>query len=441
MLSPDDTIVAISSSVAPAARAIVRLSGRDAFATAKNVVTDLSREAVVGRHRLRWRDFEIPVSIYGFLAPRSATGEDVVEVYLPGNALIARSVVASLIAAGARQAEPGEFTARAYFHGRLDLAQAEGVAATIAAANEAELRAARQLLSGELARRLSPAMDAIAETLALVEAGIDFSDEDVSFLPADQLVARARAIDGDLARLVDDSRRFASLTHEPAVALVGRPNAGKSTLLNALCGRARAVVSPVAGTTRDLIWAHVPLRRGLIRLIDVAGLEPNVPPPEDESPAAHIAREMHARARRAAESADVLVLVHDSTDATPPPTLPRSPDLTVRTKCDLRSSIQHLSLSVSAVTGQGLDELRGRLDDLAFSGADAAANALALNDRHLSAVAEARLALGRLSEPPGSAEIVALELREALDALGGVLGQVTPDDVLGRVFGTFCIGK
>ncbi|MGB7160846.1 MAG: GTPase, partial [Tepidisphaeraceae bacterium] len=247
-----DTIAAISSAVGPAARMIVRMSGDRASEIASslspvsrfgseshsNVLKNIGMcRAPVSRQMISFAGLSLPVWLYAFHSPRSYTGENLVEFHLPGNPLLARMLLDECLHHGARLAEPGEFTARAYFNGRLDLAAAEGVAATIAAQNEAELQAARQLLAGELARRLRPTMDALAETLALVEAGIDFSDEDVSFIAPEELAARIDRADGALSDLVGSTARFERLAHEPQIVLVGRPNAGKSTLLNALAGR------------------------------------------------------------------------------------------------------------------------------------------------------------------------------------------------------------
>src|SRR5687768_16434231 len=225
-----DTIVAISSAVGPAARMIVRASGPESAQLAASLGVDpLPEASSASRTLLRFSALTVPAWLYVFRAPRSYTGEDLVEFHLLGNPLLARMLLDALVANGARPADPGEFTARAYFNGRIDLTEAEGVAATIAAGGEQELRAARQLLAGELARRLRPATDLIAETLALVEVGIDFSDEDVSFLSAVQVSQRAAHADDMLRELLDGSARFERLTHEPQVVLVGRPNAGKST--------------------------------------------------------------------------------------------------------------------------------------------------------------------------------------------------------------------
>ena len=438
---PSDTICAISSATGAAARMIVRVSGRLAPQVARELCG--GGEAVppgASRARLHFAGLAVPAWLYVFRAPRSYTGDDLAEFHLPGNPVLARLLLDHLRARGCRDAEPGEFTARAFFNGRLGLTEAEGVAAAIAAETEDELAAARQLLAGELARRLRPVMDDAAEALALVEVGIDFSDEDVTFLPADQLRSRARQADAALGRLLDDSARFERLAHEPTAVLVGRPNAGKSTLLNALAGRERAVTSPVAGTTRDVLSAEVALRRGMIRLLDVAGIE------ADDGGTDPIRRQMRDRALRAVGEADLVVLVQDAADAAPPPDVGRPPHLVVRTKADLPHARAGAAggddaLGVSALTGEGLPFLLARLDRLAF-GERTARPALALNARHVAAVQEARDALSRAAAAAGgSPEVVALELREALDALGRVVGAVTPDDLLGRIFSAFCIGK
>jgi len=336
-----------------------------------------------------------------------------------------------------RLAEPGEFTARAYFHGRIDLAQAEGVAAMVHAADARQLDAARRLLAGELSRRLQPTLDELADCLALVEVGIDFSEDDVTFLSANEIISRLNSISTSLQTLLDESPRFESLSTVPSVVLAGRPNAGKSTLANKLAGKPRAIVSDKAGTTRDVLHTDVPLPRGLIRLTDVAGLEE-----PSTTNAASIDVQMQSHALRAMQTADVLVLLQDATDTAPPPALPREPDLIVRSKADLLPAEfpqESGVLFISVFTGQNLDRLKTELARLCF-GHDAAAS-LALTARHRAAIAHAIVCLSPRDIHLSAPELLAADLREALDALGEILGLVAPDDVLGRIFSRFCIGK
>ena len=518
---------------------IVRLSGPDALAfAAKLCPAPLARQGAV-HASLAVRGMAVPAWIYLFASPRSYTGDDLVELHIPGNPLLAKMLLEELIALGARPAEPGEFTARAFFNGRMDLAEAEGVAATIAAGSEQELAAARRLMSGELARRLAPTVDSIANTLALLEIGIDFSEEDVTFLPEAEMASRIADADAELHRLLDESVRFERLSHEPAIVLVGRPNAGKSTLLNALAGHDRAVVSPVAGTTRDVLSAELFLPHGVCKVIDVAGLEDDSahPAATADMPEQHagaqrqgaadaeqaaIERQMRQRALRAVEEADCVVWVQDIADRRPPMALSRPADLIVISKIDVEAPLtgggallregslarpasvvetpfalgahraDHAAqvrplngmqatpnqpdqrvqadlampepqtgsdlepphgvkpmsqrgvtdpIYLSAKTGIGLPEFRAALDRLVF-GHSSGAEALALNARHVKAVEEARAALGRAAgQFRAGAELVALELREALDALGSISGRISPDDLLGRIFAGFCIGK
>ncbi|MEM8875217.1 MAG: GTPase [Planctomycetota bacterium] len=414
-----DTIVAISSATGHAPRLIVRLCGNDAVA----IATRLNVPPDPGAH-----DIQLTVDGLRFAAlalvfriPRSATGEDTVELHIPGNPHLARLILSTCLDAGARMAEPGEFTARAFFNGKLTLDAAEGVGAAVGATNASELRAARQLIAGDLAQRLRPTMDLLTETLALTEVGIDFSEEDVTFLPPEQVRERVRQASADLRELLAEAPRLERLAHTPTIVLAGRPNAGKSTLINALLGAERVVTSNLAGTTRDVIGVELPLPAGIVEVRDVAGLDDAI---------GDIEQQMRDQALRAIEEADVLVEVRCEADHAVD--LPREPDLIVTTGHDRHG------VGVSGITGHGLPDLRQQLSDLAFS---RERSTVALNQRHRHELAAAIDALDAAVDHVEIEELVAADVRVALDRLGNVLGKVTPDDILGEVFGRFCVGK
>jgi tRNA modification GTPase len=442
-----DTIAAIASVPAPSARIILRLSGPHSHDIASEISNLKSfPPASAQSAMLAFSDLHCPAWIYAFKSPHSYTGEDSIEFHLPGSPVLAKMLIDELYCRGARPAEPGEFTARAFFNGKLGLTEAEGVAATISAGNEAELTAARQLLAGELARRLAPITDSLAQTLALIEVGIDFTEEEVTFLAAEEISQRITDANSALSDLLDQSVRFEQLTHEPRIVFAGRPNAGKSSLINALTNQTRAIVSDVAGTTRDVLTAPLDLARGRVMLADVAGIDAVV---QDESHP--IDRRMQMHAKTAIESADHVILVHDCTDNRAMLELPRNAALIVFTKSDLQyeeAPDVHPGLrgvetiSVSSKTGQGLDKLREALDSLSF-GSDRTGATIAMNRRHIAAIGQAREALSRASMrvAENSPELVAMDLRDVLDSLGSIVGQITRDDVLGRIFSAFCIGK
>ena len=432
-----DTIAAISSATGPAARMIVRISGPAAPALVENLGVAASAGASVRRGNLQFSDLSCPAWIYQFVSPRSFTGEDLVELHIPGNPLLARMLLDRLVAGGARLADAGEFTARAFFNGKIDLSQAEGIATAISAQGDLQLLAARRLMAGELAQRIQPAMDSLAETLALIEAGIDFSEEQMEFIGQRQIEAQIDAILDQLKSLALQSQRLEKLTHEPTIVLAGRPNAGKSTLTNALAGQNRSIVSAQAGTTRDALSVDISLPRGTARLIDIAGISGRLSAPTEK-----IEHQMEQAAQQAMRQADVLVLVREAGDARETISFPRTSDLRVISKIDLcgNSPQEKDSIHLSAITGAGMVELRNALDRIAF-GSDLAGASLGLTSRHRQAFDETMTALARAKSVLAFPELLAAEMRLALDNLGQILGIVSPDDIIGKIFSKFCIGK
>ena len=389
-----------------------------------------------------------------FPAPHSYTGEDSLELQLPGNPVLLERVIDAILATArrmaieARRAEPGEFTARAYLNGRMDLTQAEGVAATIAAQSDAELRAAQLLTSGALGTLAHQLAEDLASALALVEAGIDFTDqEDVIAIAPGVLRASLAAMHQRIVDQLDRSIGMEQLQAIPWVVLAGEPNAGKSALFNALLGHERAVVSPISGTTRDVLAEPLMIQTdhgsAEVMLIDLAGL--------DEADHSSINRLMQSTARDAMQRAELIIRCVPVNEEIPQL---GAGDLLVRTKSDLggqRSEVGGQRSEVSARTGAGLDLLRSAIAQrLANRAISLAADAAALQPRHEAALRSAAASLvlaldlleaQRAQRAIGDPELVAATMRAALDDLAALAGDITPDEVLGRVFATFCVGK
>ncbi len=445
--APDrDTIVAIASGSAAAGIGIVRVSGPRAAAIARHWLgrTPRNRHA----HFLRLRDADdTPLDdglLLYFPAPASYTGEDVLEWQGHGNPWLLARVVAACVAQGARMARPGEFTERAFLHGKLDLAQAEAVADLIGAGSEAAARAAQRSLQGAFSRRAEQLAEAITGVRIWLEAALDFPDEELDLLQQPELVTRLAEVNALHAALLADSQRGQRLRDGLHAVLVGAPNVGKSSLLNALAGAERAIVTATPGTTRDLLREALDLGGVALTLVDTAGLR-------DSNDA--IEREGMRRAREELATADLALLVLDATDPATtlhtdaiPAALPR---LWLHNKCDAAGMAAHAEtradgwhLWLSARTGDGLPALQAALREAAGQGAGSE-GAFSARARHLEALREAGAHLGSAMSAlaAGHAELAAEDLRRAQQAVGTLTGEIGADALLGRIFASFCIGK
>jgi len=434
-ISLHDTIVALATPPGPGGRAILRLTGRGAFDLPRAVGIDLPPAPAT--RIVQAFASPLPGEAYLWPAPRTYTGQALAELHVVGCVPLVERLLADLVAAGARPAEAGEFTLRAFLAGKVDLTRAEAVLGVIEAGSRQQLRQALAQLAGNLARPLAALREDLLNLLADVEAALDFADEDLAFQTPEQMLHRLAAalaqvtlVQRQLAQRAVHDRRF-------RVVLAGRPNAGKSALFNALTGGS-ALVSAAAGTTRDYLERRVDLGRVSLELVDTAGWQAGA----DE-----ITEQAQRLAREQAEKADLILLCLPAEEALRDDEgelLARRshpPVLAVTTKADLAPASPERP-AVSATTGEGIAELRRLLVERAGRGEEAPL-APSLSrcrghvDRCLDHLRRAH-ALVVEQDPP---ELLALELREALEQLGRLTGAVYTDDLLDRIFSRFCVGK
>jgi tRNA modification GTPase len=450
MFSTVDTIVAIATPPGRGGIGVVRVSGTSAPRVASALLkldTPLqTRHATFARVK-----GDQVVATY-FPAPHSYTGEDVVEISAHGSPIVLRQIVEDSMAAGARLAEPGEFTLRAFLHGRIDLIQAEAVADLIDAVTPLQARAAFDQLEGTLTERIGEIDRELFDLIARIEASLDFPDEGYHFVAAGEAASTLRAIEGRVCALLCDSKRGRLIREGAQAAIAGKPNVGKSSLFNALLGAGRAIVTPVPGTTRDLVTETADIDGLRVGLIDTAGIRESADEVEVEGV---------ARARRAWTTADLVMVVLDASrplDADDFDLLRDTaalPRLVVGNKSDLPAAWSSSAIGmplelVSSKAGSGLGNLRQQLRS-ALEGSRSTGvprdTAAVTNLRHVALLERARAALRHACdsvEQPGGPvpeEFVLTDLQDARAALEEVTGKRTSEDLLRHIFSRFCIGK
>lgn len=447
-----DTIAAISTAPGRGGIGIVRLSGPDAASIGAQLVR-LRHPLEHGRARLA----DVPdedgderideAMVTFFRAPNSYTAEDVVEVAAHGSPVVLELLIRRALELGARLAEPGEFTQRAFLAGRIDLTQAEAVRDLIEAQTLTQARTAASQMGGALSRRVAPAKQGLVELIALLEAGIDFAEDDVDVTQGAEIARRIEALKPPLEALNASFARGRLVHDGLTLAIVGRPNAGKSSLFNRLVERERAIVTATPGTTRDLVTERISLDGIPLELVDTAGLREG----REEAEQLGI-----ARSREALADAGLVLIVLDATQPLNDEergllaAVEGRPALVAINKCDLQSgAVEGLRLTAieviatSALTGDGIQTLRERILAMATGGA-AQEPGMLTSLRHQQAIATTLAALGDAAQANANAiphEMILLDLYRALWSLDSLTGQTTTDDILTLIFSTFCIGK
>ncbi|MFN7426920.1 MAG: tRNA uridine-5-carboxymethylaminomethyl(34) synthesis GTPase MnmE [bacterium] len=453
MRASADTIAAIATAPGRAGVGIVRVSGPGAARVAEGIIGGLPAERQASLRTFRDGEggaLDIGVALW-FVGPRSFTGEDVLELHGHGGPVVLRGVLERCLALGARLAEPGEFTRRAFVNDRIDLAQAEAIADLIDAASEQAARGALRSLSGEFSAAVDRVADALLDLRILVEATLDFPEEDgVDFLAESDALQRLATVRSELAAVFRAARQGSALREGLVVVLAGAPNVGKSSLLNRLAGDEVAIVTEHPGTTRDTVRQTIVVEGLPIHLVDTAGLR------DSDDPVEQLGMQ---RTRDALARADLVISVSaadavegeallSSVAARALEALPASvARLQVVNKIDLTGEAAAESdgaggwtIRLSALTGEGIDHLRAAL--LRLGGQTETGEGVFLaRTRHLAALQAAERHLNAAAEGRLPADLLAEELRLAHEALGSIVGRVTPDTLLGEIFGRFCIGK
>jgi tRNA modification GTPase len=448
----DDTIVAISTPPGRGGIGIIRLSGPASRTIAEPLLKlrhplapTQARFAEIIDNTGETRGNVLDEAVVTFFEkPHSYTSEDIVEIAAHGSPVLLDHLLRQCLTAGARLAEPGEFTQRAFISGRLDLTQAEAVHDLIEATTLHQARVAAQQLGGSLSRQITPIKQQLTALIAVLEAGIDFAEDDIDTLPATEIIIQIHSIQAPLAALEQTFTYGRILNTGFSLAIIGRPNVGKSSLFNRLIERDRAIVTSSPGTTRDLVTERVSLEGIPVELIDTAGLRDTT----DEAESIGI-----SKSREAMAEADIVLLVLDATEPTHAEnnatiaTLSCRPFLIVINKKDLAPpaiTYPYPTLETSALTGAGIPELRQAILSLLTKETPGTETAILTNLRQQQAVSKALVALNKAKKAVETSiphEMILLDLYEALHALDALTGITTSDDILNLIFSKFCIGK
>ncbi len=449
----DDTIVAPATAPGEAALAIIRLSGKKAFFIADSVFGGRAKLSAAPTHTIhhgfiigpatKEKIDEVLVSV--FRAPKSYTAEDSVEISCHGGRAVVSGIVEALVRAGARPAQPGEFSQRAFLNGRIDLAQAEAVADLISAQSEALRRSSLEQLEGHLSKKINQLRGSLMDVLAEVEANLDFPEEGIEPQQVGQISATLNNVISQVRTLAKSFKEGRVLREGYSVVIAGRPNVGKSSLLNALLEKERAIVTPVPGTTRDTIEEWAVFSGVPVRLVDTAGLRER---------GGKIEKEGMRRTVEAIEKSNLVLLMLDASqklndeDRQLFEKYESRKKLLLYNKVDLLPQIPSASnssgaLYISATLGTGLDRLKEKITQMAVP-SFGTESVLVTSARHKEALAKGFVYLLRARrglERGKGLELVAFELRRAVDTLGEITGQIVTEDILGRIFSKFCIGK
>ncbi|MCK5087747.1 MAG: tRNA uridine-5-carboxymethylaminomethyl(34) synthesis GTPase MnmE [Melioribacteraceae bacterium] len=450
-LYQDDIITALATPVGEGAISVIRVSGTGSIKSIDKIFVGKAKLEDAATHTVHYGKIvdgngriidDVLISV--FKNPKSYTGEDSVEISTHSSSIVVKKIIEELVKNKVRLAEPGEFTRRAFLNGKIDLAQAEAVADIINSRTEASLRGARNQLDGILSKKIDALREMLINSSSLIELELDFAEEDLEFLPTKEILDRINKIIIEIDKLLETYSFGRVIRDGINVAIVGKPNVGKSSLLNYILKESRAIVSEIPGTTRDIIREEVSIDGVLFKLYDTAGIRLT----END-----VEKEGVLRSRNAVENADLIIFLNDVIEGYSVDLYNELLELTskeriikVVNKIDLRDDRSISSDSyISAITGSGISDLLDILKEKGIgSQSYSEKSAVISNVRHYNALKEAKSSLVHAKnsiEDKLSGEFVAVDLRNAENFLGEIIGKVTTDDILNNIFSKFCIGK